>query len=198
MGGGNWVDLYIHRLAGAPLIGALIQRGVQPLHLALGSAALAGIGALAAVIGYFWIAALLMPIAAATFSVARQMARIWAADVPHVESLLVVRQAVALVALLMLARHLAEQAGWGWWIVAAIIPLGLIGLAALRPVARVLGVGEAAAWMPVTDALIWITPVLAILAGWGWAIVALAAYCAAGVGWQIRILRNAAIEKGRA
>lgn len=195
--GGNWAERTIHRLIGAPLIGLLILRRVQPLHLALGSVALAGIGALAAIVGYFWVAALLMPVAAAGLSIARQMARIWAAEVPYAGPLLIARQVAALVALLMLAGHLAEQTGWGWWIVAAIMPLGLVGLAALRPVARALGVVEAPVWMPVTDTLIWVTPVLAILAGWGWAIVGLAAYCAAGVGWQIRLLRDAATEKGR-
>lgn len=195
--GGNWADLYIHRLIGAPLIGPLILRRVQPLHLALGSAAVAGIGALAAIAGYFWLAALSMPVAAATFSMARQMARIWAAEVPHIRSLLIVRQIAALVALAMLARHLGLPGEWGWWIVAAIVPLGLVGLAALRPVARSLAVAETPIWLPATDGLIWITPALAILTGWGGMLCVLAGYCAVGFGWQIRLLRMAAMEKGR-
>jgi hypothetical protein len=195
--GGNWADLYVHRLIGGPLIGPLILRRVQPSHLALGSAALAAIGAVAAIFGYFWMAALLMPIGAAGFSVARQMARIWAAEVPHAAPLLIARQGAALIALLMLVRHLGVQTSWGWWIVAAIVPLGLTGLAALRPVARALGAAEAPAWLPATDPLVWISPVLAIVAGWGWMLFGLAAYCAAGFAWQIRLLRIAATEKGR-
>jgi hypothetical protein len=194
--GGDWVDRYLHRLIAAPLVGPLIGRRVQPLHIALGSAGLAWIGALGAVFGYFWAAAILLPIATAAFAVARQMARIWSADVPEARWIIVARQAAALLALAMLAYSLNRQGGWGWWGVAAIVPLGLTGLSALRPVARVIEVTELPLWLPRSDSLIWMAPLLAILAGWAWMMVVLAAYCGVGFGWLLRLVRQGAMQKG--
>lgn len=193
---GNWVDLHIHRLIAAPLIGRLITRRIQPLHIALGSAGLAWIGALGAVIGHFWLAVSLLPAATAAAAVARQMAQVWGKDVAQARPILMVRQAAALLALGMLALHLTRQSGWGWWMVAAIVPLGLAGLAALRPVGRVAGLAPPR-WLPVADALIWLAPVAAILAGWAWMTIALAVYCGAGFGALLWLLRRFATEKGR-
>ena len=74
---------------------------------------------------------------------------------------------------------LASDGGWGWWMVAALIPAALAGLAALDPVVSALRAQPAPRWLASADALAWTSPLLAVLGGWRWMVAALAAYATA-------------------
>jgi len=191
---GNWVDRYVYPLVAGPIVRPLILRGIDPLHIALGSAGLAWIGAASALAGYFWLIVLLLPLSSQGFAVARRMARIWSPDLPHARLLLIARDAAALTGLASLAWHLAQGGGWGWWLVAALIPSALQGLAMLKPIRTAIRPAETPLWLPKGDGLIWIAPVLAVLVGWPWMAALLAAYCAAGFGWQFALLSRQAAE----
>jgi len=193
----NWVDRTIHRLVAAPLVGPLLLRGIQPLHVALAAAGLAWGGALAALLGYFWVTAVLLPVGAAAFAIARRMARVWTDHVRNEEMLAAARHGAAFVALALLALHLGRAGNWGWWMMAAVMPLSLGGSLAMQPVARVVDAAVQPRWFPTSDGLVWIAPLLAVLAGWSWMVAALSAYCAGGFLWRLHTLRQAATQKGR-
>lgn len=190
--GGSWVERYVYPLVAAPLVRPLILRGIDPLHIALGSAGLAWIGAASALAGYFWLIVVLLPLASAGFAIARRMARIWSPDLPHARLLLIARDVAALTGLASLAWHLTRGGGWGWWMVAAIVPGALQGLALLRPIRAIIRPAETPLWLPHGDALIWLAPMLAVLVGWPWMAILLAAYCALGFGSQFVLLSRQA------
>jgi len=174
---GNWVEFHLHRLLSRPLMPLLVKRRVERGHLALAAAAMALVAPVAAAWGLFWLAVLLLPLAAAMASAARGLARIWgtggglALSWPDLA-----RGSAALATLLLLSRYLASEAGWGWWSVAAVPPVALAGLAGLRPIVRALGSDPPPRWLASADALVWTAPPLAILGGWRWMMVGLAAY----------------------
>jgi hypothetical protein len=122
------------------------------------------------------------------------MARIWWAEVPYACTSLAVRRTAALLALMALSRQLVETGGWGWWGVAAAIPLGLTALAALRPIASAVGANAWPSWLPRDDGLIWLMPCLAILLGWAGALAALALYVCMAFAWQFEATRKQAIS----
>jgi hypothetical protein len=191
---GDWAGRHIHRLIAAPLLAPLVNRKIEPLAVAAGSVATAIMAAIFAIFGFFWVAAVLLPISAAVFSVARRMARIWWAEVAYARTLLAVRQTAGLVVLAALSRELVETDGWGWWGVAAMIPLGLMALAALRPIASAVGVIAWPSWLPGGDGLVWLMPCVAILLGWAGALAALASYVFVAFGWQFASTRKRAIS----
>lgn len=175
-GEGNWAELYLHRLVAGPLVGPLVGRQVDRRHVALGAVALAWIGALLAGLRLFWAAALLLPIAAALGAAARRMARIWDSDARPAGLLDLARHGAALAVLVLLARLLAGAGGWGWWIVAALLPAALAGLAGLDPIVRAIRPLAPPRWIASADALVWMAPLLAVIGGWRWMLAALTAY----------------------
>lgn len=172
----NWVECFVHRLAAAQLIRPLIARGFNSKHVALAAAATGWAAALLALFGLFWVAALLLPFAAVLAATSRRMSRIWARPVGPDRPLDLVRNLAGLAVLALLVRSLVEDGGWGWWIVAALLPASLVGLAALEPVTIALRAAAAPPWLANGDALIWSAPALALLAGWRAMLIALAAY----------------------
>lgn len=175
-GDGDWVERYVHRLTAAPMIGPLIARQVDQLHVAWAGVGLAWLGATLAGFGLFWPALLLLPTGAALASAARRMARIWGGGaeqgmLPHAG-----RLAAAGVVLALLARMLASEGDWGWWLIAALVPAALAGLAALDPIMAAIRAQPAPRWLAGADALIWVAPPLALLGGWRWMLAGLAAY----------------------
>lgn len=189
----DWADRYIHRLISAPLLAPLISRNVEPLAISAGSVAVAFIGAVLALFDFFWAGALLLPLSAAAFAVAQRMGGIWAAEIPYARAFGAMRRAAALLALAALSRHLAVIGGWGWWGVGASIPLGLMALAALRPIASAVGPVAWPLWLPGSDGLVWLTPLIAILLGWAGAMAALALYVFAAFAWQFVAVREQAV-----
>ncbi|MFC0307960.1 hypothetical protein, partial [Rhizorhabdus histidinilytica] len=108
-GEGNWVELYLHRLVAGPLIGPLIARQIDQRLVAGVAVGIAWFAALLAGFKLFWGAALLLPVAAATASAARRMARIWGGVAEPTALIALARHAAALAALLLLARLLAAE-----------------------------------------------------------------------------------------
>lgn len=191
---GDWAERHIHRLIAAPLLAIIVNRKIEPLAVAAGSVAAAIIAAIFAIFGVFWVAAVLLPVSAAAFSLAQRMARIWWAEVPFARAALVVRRAAGLLALAALTGRLVETGGWGWWSVAAVIPLGLAALAALRPIASAVGANGWASWLPGYDSLVWLMPCLTILSGWAGALAAMAFYVFAAFAWQFASIRKRAVS----
>nr|WP_047165470.1 hypothetical protein [Sphingomonas sp. Y57] len=175
-GEGNWVERYLHRLVAGPLIGPLIARQIDQRLVAGVAVGIAWFAALLAGFKLFWGAALLLPIAAATASAARRMARIWGGVAEPTGLAALARHAGALAALLLLARLLAAEGGWGWWLVAALPPVALIGAGALETIIAAIRTSPAPRWLASTDALVWLAPAVAVLGGWRWMLAALAAY----------------------
>ena len=175
-GEGNWAELYLHRLAARPLVGPLITRRIDQRHVAIGGVALAWAGALAAAFQFFWLTVLLLPLAALVASTARRMARIW--NVAAVPDRLfdLVRHGAALASLALLGRTLTAEGGWGWWMVIALVPAALMGLAAVDPIIAAIRPRAAPRWLASADALVWTAPLLAVIGGWRWMAAALAAY----------------------
>lgn len=173
---GNWVERPVHRLLATPLIRPLIARRIDHGHVALAAVATSWLGAILALFGLFWAAALLLPTAAILAAAARRMTRIWggAAGSERLEAL--ARHAAGFATLMLLARSLAAEGGWGWWLVAALLPASLVGLAALEPVTTAVRATDAPRWLASGDALVWSGPPLAALVGWRWMLVALALY----------------------
>lgn len=192
-GDGDWAGRYVHRLLSAPLLAPLISRKVEPLAIAAGAAAAAIVAALLAIFGIFEGAAALLPLSAAAFALAQRMARIWSAPVPHARALRLTCLAAALIALAALSRHLAGIGGWGWWGVAATIPLGLGALATLRQIASAIVPIAWPLWIPRSDALVWLMPLVAIVLGWAGALAMLAAYVFAAFAWQFAAVRKRAL-----
>lgn len=172
---GNWVELYLHRLVATPLIGPLVARQVDQRLVAWAAVGLAWLGALLAAFEIFWGAALLLPLAAATASAARRMARIWGGQAEDGLLPALARYAAALAALVLLARVLAGEGGWGWWLVAALVPAALLGLAALDPIMAAIRPLPSRA-LASGDALVWLAPLAAVLGGWRWMLAGVAAY----------------------
>lgn len=177
-GEGNWVERYLHRLVSAPVIGPLIGRQIDQRYVAFGAVGLAWLGALLAGFKLFWGAALLLPLAAATASAARRMARIWGGTAESTALITLARHAAAFATLVLLARLLATEGGWGWWLVAALLPAALAGAAGLQPIIDAIRPMPAPRWLASCDALLWIAPALAVLGGWRWMLAALTAYAA--------------------
>lgn len=179
-GEGNWVERYLHRLVAAPLVGPLVVRQVDQLHVACGAAGLAWLGALLAGFGLFWLAALLLPLAALVASAARRMARIWGGGAVLPMALPdLARHAAALAVLILLARSLAAAGGWGWWLVGALLPALLSAISAFAPIIAAIRPAPAPRWLASADALVWTAPVLAVLGGWRWMLAGLAVYALA-------------------
>lgn len=177
-GDGNWTERYVHRFIAAPLIGPLIARQVDQAHVAIAAIALAWLGALLAAFGFFWATVLLLPLGAVTASAARRMARIWNGAAEPAVLPALARHAAGLTALILLTKVLAAQGGWGWWMVAALLPAALAGLLALEPIIEAIRPLAPSHWLASADALLWTAPFMAVLGGWRWMIVALAGYAA--------------------
>lgn len=175
-GEGNWVELHLHRLVATPLIGPLIARQIDQRFVAYAAVGIAWLAALLAGFNLFWAAALLLPIAAATASAARRMARIWGGVAEPTALIAPARHAAALAALLLLARLLAAEGGWGWWLVAALLPAALAGAAALEVIIAAIRPVPSPRWLASGDALVWLAPLLAVLGGWRWMLAALSVY----------------------
>lgn len=173
---GNWAERYLHRLVAGPLVGPLVARQIDQRHVALGGVALAWLGALLAAFQLFWATALLLPLAAVTASAARRMARIWNGSAEPGGLLDFARHGATLAALILLARLLATEDGWGWWTVAALAPAALAGLTALDPIVAAIRPRAAPRWLASADALVWTAPLVAVLGGWRTMVAALAAY----------------------
>lgn len=178
-GEGNWTELYLHRLVATPLVGLMVSRQVDQALVSWVAVAIAWIGALLAAFHIFWGAALLLPIGAAVASAGRRMARIWGDGADPVMLPALARHAAGLAALILLARLLAAEGGWGWWLVAGMVPAALLGLAALEPVITAIRPLPNPRWQASADALIWTAPLLAVLGGWRWMLAALAIYATA-------------------
>ena len=178
-GEGNWAERYLHRLIAAPLVGPLLARQVDQAHVAIGAVALAWGAALLAGLQLFWGAALLLPAAAAIASTARRMERIWNSAGEPARLLGLGRNAAELTVLILFARLIAAESGWGWWMVAAMMPASLAGLAALDPIVAAIRPLAPPRWLASSDALVWVAPPAALLGGWRWMIAALAAYAMA-------------------
>ena len=172
----NWVERFVHRLAAAQLIRPLIARGLDRGHVAVAAAAMGWAAVLLALFGLFWAAVLLLPFAAILAATSRRMGRIWAGPGGSDRLLGWVQDLAGLAVLALLVRSLVEDGGWGWWIVAALLPASLVGLAALEPVTIALRAAAAPPWLASRDALIWSAPALSILAGWRAMLIGLAAY----------------------
>ncbi len=177
-GEGNWTELYLHRLAAGPMVGPLVGRQIDQQHVAIAALALAWAGALLAGFKLFWAAALLLPLAALVASAARRMERIWSAEPEPAKLFELARYGAGLVVLLLLSRVLAAEGGWGWWMVAALAPLALAGLAALGPIVAAIRPLAPPRWLASADALVWVAPVLAVVGGWRWMFAALTFYAA--------------------
>jgi hypothetical protein len=175
-GVGNWAERYLHRLVAGPLVGPLVARHVDRRHVALGAIALAWLGALLAGFRLFWAAALLLPLSAALASAARRMARVWGGDTQPTVVADLARHGAALVVLVLLARLLAAEGGWGWWTIAALLPTALAGLAALDSIVRAIRPLAPPRWIASADALVWSAPLVAVIGGWRWMLAALTAY----------------------
>jgi len=173
---GNWAELYLHRLAAAPLVGPLVDRRIEQRHVALAAAAIAWAGALVAAFGLFWVAALLLPLAAAIASASRRMARIWGGAAERSTLPELARHGAALAVLVLLARLLGAEGGWGWWLVAALVPAALVGLAALDPIVAAIRPLAPPRWLASADALIWIAPLIAVIGDWEGMLAALTGY----------------------
>ncbi|KKC27601.1 hypothetical protein WP12_02625 [Sphingomonas sp. SRS2] len=173
---GDWTERYLHRLLAGPLVPPLVTRQVDQSHVAYGAAALAWGAALFAAFGLFWVAALLLPIATTIASSARRMARIWSTAAAPSRLIDITRYAAVLATLILLARVLAAEGGWGWWMVAALIPAALLGVAALGPIVAAVRAQPTPRWLASPDALVWTAPLLAVLGGWRWMVAALAGY----------------------
>jgi hypothetical protein len=175
-GEGNWAEVYLHQLVATPLIGPLVGRQVDQALVVWAGAGIAWLGALAAAFQILWGAALLLPLGAAVASAGRRMARIWGGAAEPLTVPTLARYAAAFAALLLLARLLSADGGWGWWLVAVIVPAALLGLAGLEPIVAAVGPRAAPRWQASADALVWIAPLLAVLGGWRWMLAALALY----------------------
>lgn len=175
-GDDNWIELYLHRLVATPLIGPLVARQIDQRLVGWGAVGLAWLGALLAMFKIFWATALLLPLAAATASAARRMARIWGGAAEENMLAAPARHVAALVALVMLARMLAVEGGWGWWLVAALLPASLLGLGALGPIVAAIRPSSSPRGLASADALVWLAPLAAVLGGWQWMLAALTAY----------------------
>jgi len=173
---GDWVQRYLHRLVTAPLIGPLVARKVDRRHVALAAVGLGWAGAAFALFGLFWPAVLLLPLAAALASAERRMARIWSDRQAPALPFTAARYLAAMCVLTMIARSIAADGGWGWWLVATLVPASLTALWAFRPIGKALDVEHAPLWRASADALAWIAPVLAVLVDWRWMVLALAFY----------------------
>ncbi|KQX25566.1 hypothetical protein [Sphingomonas sp. Root720] len=175
-GEGNWVELHLHRLVAAPLIGPLIARQIDQRLVAYAAVGIAWLAALLAGCKLFWGAALLLPIGAATASAAQRMTRIWGGVAEPAALTALARHAAALAVLVLLTRLLAAEGGWGWWLVAALLPAALAGAAALDVVVAAIRPVPAPRWLASGDALVWVAPLLAVLGGWRWMLAALTVY----------------------
>lgn len=175
-GEGNWVELYLHRLVAAPLIGPLIGRQVDQRIVAYAAVGIAWLGALLAGFKLFWGAALLLPLAAAIASAAQRMARIWGGSGEATRLVALARHAAAFAVLVLLARLLVDEGGWGWWLVAALLPAALVGVAALEVIVAAIRPTPTPRWSASADALVWVAPALAVVGGWRWMLAALTAY----------------------
>jgi hypothetical protein len=174
-GCGDWAELYVHRLVASPLVGPLVARKFDRRHVTLAAVAIAWSAALFAAFNLFWVTILLLPLAAALASAARRMERIWGGRDPAGLSELA-RHGAVLAVLILLARVLAAEGGWGWWLIAAIIPAALVGLAGLEPIVQAIRPLEAPRWMASADTLVWSAPMLFVIGGWPWMLAALAVY----------------------
>lgn len=174
-GSGDWAEIYIHRLVASPMVGPLIARKVDRRHIALASVAIAWSAALFGAFNLFWVAILLLPLAAALASAARRMERVWGGSDPAAFPEMA-RHGAALAVLILLGRLLAAEGGWGWWLVAAIIPSALVGLAGLEPIVQAIRPLATPRWMASADTLVWSTPMLFVIGGWRWMLAALAVY----------------------
>lgn len=175
---GNWAELHLHRLVAGPLIGPLVDRQIDQRHVEITAALTAWAAAAVAAFGLFWVAALLLPLAAMIASAARRMGRIWGQGAEPAPLIDLARHGAALTVLILLCRLLAGEGGWGWWMVAGLVPAALAGLSALDPIVAAIRPMPPPRWLASADALLWLAPLLAVVGGWRWMLAALAAYAA--------------------
>lgn len=194
-GEGNWAEHHLHRLVASPLIRPLIAKQVDQRQVAWAAVGLTLLAGLAAAFAFFWVSALLLPLAATIASAGRRMARIWGGAGPASWPELA-RRFVMLAILLLLAQRLAADGGWGWWMVAAMPPLALAGMAGLTPIVDALGAAPPPRWLASADALIWVAPLLAVVGGWNWMLVALACYAGASFSERFRAAWKEARDGG--
>ncbi|MFC0307839.1 hypothetical protein ACFFIH_26150, partial [Rhizorhabdus histidinilytica] len=70
----------------------------------------------------------------------------------------------------------AAEGGWGWWLVAALLPAALAGTGALETMVAAIRPSPSPRWLASADALVWLAPAVAVLGGWRWMLAALTAY----------------------
>ena len=190
---GNWVQHYLHRPIATLLLGPLVARRIDRLHVAMAAVAIAWLGAAFSPFGLFWPAIILMPLAAALAAAERRMSRIWSDEHRTALPLTAARHLATLCVLAMIARAIAADGEWGWWLVAALVPVSLTLFHALIPIARALEIDRESRWLASADALIWIAPALTVVGGWRWMVMVLAFYAFLSFLIRLAAVRTGAI-----
>lgn len=168
--GANWPARYIFAPLEEPVAGLLLRRVAEPQWVAALGAGLAAIAAPLAAMGWFWAALFALLLSGPVAAVAARLAAVRLASIRRERLFETVRTIGAVMALLLFVELLADQQGWGWWIIAALLITVMVAFALERRIAaRLTGMTEPL-WLASLDGMIW-----------GFAPFALAGYWPAGV-----------------
>ncbi|TVV73105.1 hypothetical protein [Sphingomonas solaris] len=170
----------------------LIRRGIAPVALAAGAAALALLAIPFALYGWRWTALALLLLSGPVAAIATRLADIRLATIARAGALTAARALGATLALLLLAADLATTAGWGCTLLAAIVPAAML---ALRREAAILARFDPVPppiWLASLDGLVWAFLPAAIAGSWLGGIALVASYAAGSFAFvQHRLARLA-------
>ncbi|WP_231639396.1 hypothetical protein [Sphingomonas profundi] len=156
----------------------LLRRGIEPRWIGAAAGLLALAAAPLALFGWRWTALSLLLLSGPLAALAVRLAeiRLVAYDVRRLH---VVRSIGAAVALLLLGGDLAATQGWGCWLLACAVPLGMAALSRERRILALVDERPAPLWLASLDGLIWIALPVAVAGPWLAMVAVVAAYALA-------------------
>lgn len=172
----SWPERYLFAPVEEPAARLLIKRSIEPEWMALLACALAAMSAPLVTAGLEWAAFLLLLLSGPVRAVALRLAAVRLASIRRAKLFDLVRAVGGGLALLACSGMLAERGGWGWWIVAAAVILGMLALRTERSIALRAAAWPDPPWLASLDGLIWGFLPFALAGRWDAGVAALACY----------------------
>ena len=172
----DWIGLHLFTPIENLLLPLLLERQVAPAALTAGSAVLALLAGLAAVLGLRWPVLLALLLTGPLATVAVRLARMQSRPVGSLSAWSIARLTGGALALIGLGWGLTTDTGqWGWLLVAGIVIAALGGLAIERP-------ASSPGWYASARTLAWEMLPFALLGRWGLGLAALALHATFSLG----------------
>jgi len=177
-----------------PAARLLLKRSIDAEWIAMLAAGLAVVALPLAAAGWAWGALALLLVSGPVRAVAHRLGAVKLAAIRRGRLYDRLRAAAATGVLLAFAGLLAEQGGWGWWMVSAMTIAAMLALRNERAMLARTGGSSGPVWLASVDSLIWGFLPFAVIGEWRTGLAALALYALASFAFVQRLLSRKLIN----